>query len=120
MTNALRDYVAVGLRLRQFDIDGLLSEFGSRHKVGQRQVGIRSSHDVNAVVGNEFVLHALRHAAEHAEHQFRLAFAAERCKILQTREDFLLSIVADGASVEKHRIGILKHVGRLIASDFHY
>ena len=117
--DARGNHLAVGLRGRELHVDGLLASFGGRHEVRQRQVGIRTCHEVHVVVLDEVVLHPFRHAAQDADDESVLLLAAQRVQRLQPVDDFLLRIVAHGACVEEYGVGIFQPVAHLVACHLH-
>ena len=44
-----------------------MPQLGLRHQVGQRQVGVGPGHEVGPPAAEQLVLHALGHAAQHAD-----------------------------------------------------
>ena len=49
-TNTFRDNIPVGLRGRKFHVDGFFPRFHLSEKIGQSQVRVRTSHDVDTMV----------------------------------------------------------------------
>ena len=116
--HARRHHVAIGLGGRQFHIDGLLPGFGGGNEVGQGEVGVGTCHQVHAVVGDEVVLHALGHTAHHAHQQVR-TLLLERLEKVEAVEYLLLGVVADGAGIHKHGVGLVERRGRAVARHLH-
>ena len=65
-TDTLGHHIAVGLCGRKFDVHGLMPQFGLCHEVRQREVGIRTCHEVTMMVIQQILLGTLRHTAEDA------------------------------------------------------
>ena len=116
---SLRDNVAIGLGSGKFNVDGLLPQFGLRHEVGQGEVSVGACHEVCAVVSEQLLLHTLCHAAQYADDEFA-PLAAQGVEDFEAVYDFLLGIVAHGAGVEKHGIGIVEAVRRFVARHLHH
>ena len=114
----LRHHVAVGLRHRQLRVNGLLPLLAGRYEVRQREIGVRTRHEVGMMVSDERVLHALGHAPQHSEDAVSAVhvLAVQRLKAVIY---LLLGIVAHGAGIEKHRIGTVNVVCQFIASHLH-
>ena len=64
---ALWHHVTVSLRCRQFNIHGLMSQLSLCYQVGQRHIGVWTSHQVAVVVLQQVILHALSHTAQYAD-----------------------------------------------------
>ena len=101
---------------------------GLGNKVGQRQVGIGAGHQVYAVLLEQFLLHALRHTAQHTDDEgtgcrftaFTLEpFLLQRIQRLQPVIDLLLRIIAHRAGVQQHGVGLVDCLRRLIARHLH-
>ena len=91
--NALRNNVAVGLREREFRIHRLMSRFRLRHQVGQRQIGIRSRHEVCMMLIEKSLLHALCHTSQHTDNKLAPMFP-QAVEFVEAMNDALLSFVA--------------------------
>ena len=111
-------HVAVGLGSRQLYVDGLLAGFGRGNEVGQGEVSIGTRHQVHTVIGDEVILDAFGHTAHYAHQQVR-TLLLERLEEVQPVEDFLLGVVADGAGVHKHGIGLVERCGGTVSGHLH-
>ncbi len=70
------------------------------------------------VVADEVVLHALGHAAQHAEDETApfLLLGMERVEAVV---NLVLGILSHRAGVEKHGVGVSLHISGFIASHLH-
>ena len=127
--NALGNHVAIGLGRGEFHIDGLVPKLCLCHQVGQREVGIRSGHEVAVMILQKVLLHALSHTAENADDEgvgrwvmgvgcFPLLF--ECSQHIQSVVYFLLGIVAHRTGVKKDGIGLFHRFTYFIASHLHH
>ena len=91
---------------------------GSPYQIGQVEVRIGTSHQIDTVLGNELLAHPLGHAAQHPYHQM-LVMLAQRLEVGQTREHLLLGIVANGAGIDENGIGILDIIAQGVTSHLH-
>ena len=115
----LRNDVFVGLGGGQVDVDSLLAQFGRGKELGQGEVGIGTGHQVGMVVLDEVLAYALGHASHDTDDERTGAVAAAVVEYLQAIEYFLLGIVANGAGVEQHGIGLVETFARLITGHLH-
>ena len=100
------------------------------YQVGQRQIGIRASHQVAVVVLQQVVLHTLSHAAQHANDEpppiplqregVLSACSTYSIQRVQTVIDFLLSIVTYRTSVQEYGISFFQLFRCLVASHLHH
>ena len=116
--DARRHDIAVGLRGRQFHVDGFLACLYRRNQVGQGQVGIGTCHQVHMMVGNKVFLHPLGHTAQHA-HNEPAMLLPHRVEELQAVQNLLLGIIAHRTSIQKHGIGLVQRLGHRISGHFH-
>ena len=65
----LGHHITIGLRGRQLDIDSLVARLDLRYQVGQRQIGIRTRHQVGMMVVQQVFLHTLSHTAQHTNNE---------------------------------------------------
>lgn len=115
------DDVAVCLRAAEFDVDCLFACFGGGDEIRQVEVGVGTRHEIYAVVVDKVVFDALRHASDDPHNRAAwAAFAFQRGEELQSAEDFLLGVVAYGASVQEYGVGLFDVVGRGVARHFHH
>ena len=68
---------------------------------------------------DEVVLHALGHAAQDTHNKVR-TLLLERMKELQPVQYLLLGVVADGAGVHEHCIGIIQLLGHAVPRHLHH
>ena len=102
------DDIPIGFGDRQFHVDGLLSGFDGGKQVRQAEIGIRSCHEVYVVMFNQVVLHSLGHTADHTHNQLSVFLAAQRMEKIQSVQDFLFGVVADGTRVQQYGIRLLQ------------
>ena len=115
------EHILVCFCCGKFDVDSFLAHFCRCKEVGKGEVGVWACHEVNMMVLNEVVLHALRHAAHntHDEAAFSsLLFDSVEC--LQSVQDFLFGIVAHRAGIEKNGICFVKVFASLVACHLHH
>ena len=117
-TDALGHDVAIGFREREFGVDGLVTEFGLRHEVGEGEISVGASHEVAVVVVEEALLDALCHTAEHTNDE-AATLLAEGVKGFEAVDDFLFGVVAHGAGVEEDGIGLVEVVARFVVCHTH-
>ena len=117
--DAAGDHVAVGLGGTEGHIDGLFTGLYGRDEIGKVEIGVGTGHEVHPVVADERIFHTLGHTPYHSYYQPAPFAAAQRPEILQAREDLLLGVVADGAGVEDHGIGLLGALHGLVPGDTH-
>ena len=110
--------LAVSLGRGKLDVDGLLALLGCGNEVGKVHVGIRAGDEVHVVLVEELLLDALGHAAEDADDEALLVLP-QGMEILEAAVDFLLGVVADGASVDEDGVGIGDDVRHFVAGHLH-
>ena len=115
-----RDDFAVCFGGRQLDIDGFFATLGGGKKGGEVEVGVGTGDEVDTVVFDEGVADTFGHASDYADDEpwRSAAFAAKSGDLFKAMDDFLLGVVAYGASVEKDGIGQGDIVGDSIAGHF--
>ena len=69
--------VAVGLRRREVDVYGRLPGLGRRHQIREVEIGIRTRHEVHAMLLDELVTQTLGHAADHSDYHVAPRLAAQ-------------------------------------------
>ena len=116
-TDAGRNHIAIGFGGRELYVDGFLSGLYRCYQVGQGEVSIGACHQVDAMMGDKVVFHPLGHAAHYPYDKG--TFFLQCVKEIQAVPYFLLGIVADGASVHKHGIGLVQRLHRRIAGHLH-
>ena len=118
--DALRHDVAIGFARRKVDVDGFLSGLDLRDEVRQSQIGVGTGNKVGVVVFQEIFLHALRHTTEYADNQRRVFLLPHRVEFRQSVVNLVFGILAHRTSVQKHRIGLVSRVARLVACHLHH
>ena len=108
-----------GLRRGQFYIDGLVPQFGLGDEVGEREIAVGACHEVDTVLLEQLFADALGHATKHAEDDAPTS-ALQRMVIVDAGQDFLLGVVAHGAGVEQHGVGVVKIVDGAVAGHHHH
>ena len=99
--------VAIRLGRAQLNINRLIAHLGLCDEVGQTEISIRTRYEVGAMLIEQSVLHALGHAAQHADNQFA-AFTTHGIERLQAVNNLLFRIVAYRASIEEHGISLVQ------------
>ena len=126
---ALWHDVLVCLCRRQFDIHCLMTRLSLCYQVGQRQIGIRTSHQVAVVVLQQVVLHTLSHAAQHANDKAVscqlwavsfLTLTPDGIQRVQTVENLLLGIVTYRTGIQEYGISFFQLFRCLVASHLHH
>ena len=120
-TNAGRNHIAISLCSRKLYVDGLLTGFYRCYQFRKRKISIRSYHEIHVMIVNQVLLGTFGHTSEdtHDELVLLAPLAVHCVEELQAVEDFLFGIVADGASVHKHRIGLVQRIAHTIARHLH-
>ena len=117
--DARGDDVAISFRGRKLHVDGLLARLDGGNQLGQRQVGVGAYHEIHVMVGDEVVLHTLGHAAQDAHNEVR-PLLLERMEELQAVQYLLLGVVADGAGVHEHRVGLVQRFSHIVPCHLHH
>ena len=94
-----------------------MARFGLCKEVGQRQIAVRTRHQVGMVLLEQFVFYTLGHAAQYA-HDER-ALALHGVEGFQSPVYLLLGIVAHRAGVQQHCVGLIDTVAGLVARHLH-
>ena len=113
------DDVAIGLRGREFDVDGFLPVLRLSHEVRQRKVGVGAGDEVGAIAVEEVVLDTLSHATQYTDDE-PASLAALGRQGVETVQDFLFCVVAHRASVQENSVGFRLGLAGLIARHAHH
>ena len=101
-------HLTIGFCEREFYVDGLLPHLCLCKEVGQRQIGIRSCHQVGMMMGEQLVFHPLCHTSQHTYYQLffpigvfsLLSFSSLCVESFQSVQYLLFGIVAHRAGVQ--------------------
>ena len=125
-SDALGHHVLIGLGGREFDVHRLVACLSLCDQVGQRQIGIRASHEVAVVMLQQLLLGSLGHTAQDTDDEWLSrglglqSASALGIEGFQTVIDLLFCIISYRARVEEHGICLVQFFGGLIASHLHH
>ena len=114
-----RNHITVSLGRRKVYVDRFLAGLYRGNQLRQRQVSIRTDHQIDMMVRNQIILHPFRHTAQYAYNQGLLLFL-QRVEKLQAVQNLLLRIVTDRAGIHKHCVGLFQRFGYRIARHLHH
>ena len=118
-TNTRRNHITIRLGSRQIYINGFLAGFHRSHQFRQSQIGIRSHHQIDMMMLDQIVFHTFCHATQYPNNQILLLFF-QWVEEFQTVQNLLLRIIADRASIHKHRIRFVQWSGHAISRHLHH
>ena len=125
--NTLGHHIFIGLCGGEFNVHRLMARLCLGYQIGQRQIGIRTSHEVAMVVVQQILLGSLRHTAQKTNDQgvlivlrFLFALATLCIERLQTMINLLLCVIPNRTGVQEDGISLFQLLGGLITSHLHH